>query len=523
MFKNIKLYHFVFVALTAFWIAFLALVGTAWWGMSKSADVLAEIQQYRSVQIETLTKIQLLVEQERLEILRAAQHDPSSELSKTHDHPIDNHFKSISERQAQSNSLWDSLKNEQASPAEKALVEKALTTRTALAPTIKAVTSAFAKGDFSPAVMSAFLVSTRQQGKAMIDALEELRAYHNQQSGLAVAEALTLQKRIGGGFIFLAIFFGLPGAVICTLILRRITHGFAQANAVTSTIASGDLTADIQVDGKDEIGELMQRLHTMRTSFLQAIQQVRRAADSISHASVEVASGNSDLSQRTEQTSQNLQQTAASSEQLAQTVRQNAHHAQEATSLAMSASDVATRGGDSVTQMVGTMREIQDSSRKIADIIGVIDGIAFQTNILALNAAVEAARAGEQGRGFAVVASEVRSLAQRSAGAAREIKTLIQSSVERVESGTRQADQAGATMNEVVQAIRKVSHIVEDINKASQDQARGVAQVGEAVSAMDQATQQNAALVQHSATASEEMRQQAQVLSAAVGQFKLPS
>ena len=523
MFKNIKLFHFVAVALTAFWIAFLALGGTAWWAMSQSASALADVQQHRLHKVETLTKIQLLVEQERLEILRTAQHDPSSELSKTHDHPVENHFKALAQRQAEAEGLWNSLKDDRAGGPEAELIQQAFATRTAWAPSMGAVTEAFKKGDFSPAVMSAFLVSTRAQGKAMIDALEKLRAHHNQEAASSTERTLRMQRQIGWGFVLLAVVFGLPGTVICTLILRRITQGFAQANAVTATMASGDLRADIPVEGRDEIGELMQRLQTMRAGFLQALQQVRSAADSITHAAVEVASGNSELKQRTEQTSQHLQQTAASSEQLAQTVRQNAHHAQEATSLAVSASDVATRGGDSVSHMVGTMRDIQDSSRKIADIIGVIDGIAFQTNILALNAAVEAARAGEQGRGFAVVASEVRSLAQRSAGAAREIKTLIQASVERVETGTRQADAAGATMSEVVQAIRKVSQIVEDINQASQEQARGVAQVGEAVSSMDQATQQNASLVQHSASASEEMRQQAEVLSSAVSQFKLPA
>lgn len=269
-------------------------------------------------------------------------------------------------------------------------------------------------------------------------------------------------------------------------------------------------------------GQLLHRMRGMQSSLAQVILQMRKAADGIRTASTEVAAGNIDLSSRTETTASNLQQTSSATEQLSQTVRQNADNAVEANSLASTASITATTGGEVVMQVVSTMRDINQSSSRIADIIGVIDGIAFQTNILALNAAVEAARAGEQGRGFAVVASEVRSLAQRSAEAAKEIKSLIGASVERVAHGTELVDRAGHTMQDVVESIRRVADIVSSITEASAEQAKGVSVVGTSISQMDQATQQNAALVEQSAAAAESLRNQAEQLVAAVARFQLP-
>ncbi|MBL8343205.1 MAG: methyl-accepting chemotaxis protein [Rubrivivax sp.] len=268
-------------------------------------------------------------------------------------------------------------------------------------------------------------------------------------------------------------------------------------------------------------GSVMQALAVMADRLGATVQQVRHSADNVATASQQIAMGNTDLSARTEQQANSLQQTASSMEQLGATVQRNADGAREAATLASEASNVATRGGQVVNEVVLTMQGISESSRRIADIIGTIDGIAFQTNILALNAAVEAARAGEQGRGFAVVASEVRSLAQRSAESAREIKSLISTSVERVERGTLLVDQAGQTMTEVVQAIGRVAELVSEISSASGEQSAGVAQVGQAVSSMDQATQQNAALVQQSAAAAASMREQAQGLVAAMAGFKV--
>ena len=304
-------------------------------------------------------------------------------------------------------------------------------------------------------------------------------------------------------------------------LIRSITTPIRTVVALADQIAEGNLSQSITVDSTNETGQLMASLQRMQAKLSQVVSQVRSGSESVATASAEIAQGNHDLSARTEQQASALEETAASMEELGSTVRQNADNASQANQLALNASKVAIQGGEVVGQVVETMKGINESSRKIADIISVIDGIAFQTNILALNAAVEAARAGEQGRGFAVVASEVRSLAGRSAEAAKEIKTLIGDSVGRVEQGTALVDKAGSTMTEVVSSIRRVTDIMGEISAASSEQSSGVAQVGEAVTQMDQATQQNAALVEEMAAAASSLKSQAQDLVQVVAVFKL--
>ncbi len=322
--------------------------------------------------------------------------------------------------------------------------------------------------------------------------------------------------RLGGALLVLGIFFGLMWTVA-----RSIAAPLVAATACAQRIARGDLSESIVDNGKDEISAFVRVLGDMQLSLRDIVGQVRASADSISTASAEVASGNLDLSQRTEHAASNLQETAASLHELTGNVRHSAESAAQATQLASSASQVAERGGKVVAQVVKTMDEINASSRKIADITGVIDGIAFQTNILALNAAVEAARAGEQGRGFAVVAAEVRSLAQRSAEAAKEIKGLIGSSVDRVENGARQVQEAGSTMTEIVGSVRRVNDIIGEITAASSEQSTGIGQVNTAITQLDQMTQQNAALVEESAAAAESLKDQAQRLMKVVATFRL--
>jgi methyl-accepting chemotaxis protein len=311
------------------------------------------------------------------------------------------------------------------------------------------------------------------------------------------------------------------GTLLAWFLARSITGPLGQALKLAEKVAAGDLTSHIEVSSKDETGQLMLALKHMNDSLVQVVGQIRQGTDSIAAASGQIAAGNMDLSSRTEVQASSLEETAASMEELSSTVKQNADNARQANQLAMSASTVAVKGGEVVAQVVDTMKGINDSSKKISDIISVIDGIAFQTNILALNAAVEAARAGEQGRGFAVVASEVRSLAGRSAEAAKEIKSLIGASVERVEHGTALVDQAGVTMTEVVSSIRRVTDIMGEISAASNEQSQGVMQIGEAVTQMDQVTQQNAALVEEMAAAASSLKNQAQELVQTVAVFKL--
>jgi methyl-accepting chemotaxis protein len=311
------------------------------------------------------------------------------------------------------------------------------------------------------------------------------------------------------------------GLVVATVIARSISRPIGEAVRIARAVAQGDLSIAIHADGESETAQLLHALKDMQGSLTQVVSNVRQGSESVATASAQIAQGNQDLSARTENQASSLQETAASMEQLGTTVRHNAENARQANQLAQGASAVAARGGAVVGQVVTTMKAINDSSKQIAEIISVIDGIAFQTNILALNAAVEAARAGEQGRGFAVVASEVRSLAQRSADAARQIKSLISASVERVEHGATLVDQAGTTMDEVVAAIKRVSDIVGEISSASAEQSAGVAQVGQSVTQMDQTTQQNAALVEEGAAAAESLRQQAQQLVEAVAVFSL--
>ena len=363
------------------------------------------------------------------------------------------------------------------------------------------------------------------KGKAAMDAMRILLADIGKTESMLLGqrgqEAAALQSRttwvlLGGGVIA-----ALLACMLAILLTRNITRPLVEAVALAQRVAQGDLSSDIVVRSHDETGQLMAALRDMNTALVGIVGEVRGGTDTIATASAQIAVGTMDLSSRTEQQASSLEETASSMEELTAAVKQNADNALAARSLASAASSVAVKGGAVVSEVVQTMGSINASSRKIADIIGVIDGIAFQTNILALNAAVEAARAGEQGRGFAVVATEVRNLAQRSASAAKEIKGLIDDSVEKVGTGSKLVDQAGATMQEVVDSVQRLSAIIGEITDASEEQRLGIEQVNEAISQMDQVTQQNAALVEEAAAAANAMQDQAAQLSHAVQVFRL--
>ncbi|GGC68754.1 methyl-accepting chemotaxis protein [Undibacterium terreum] len=368
---------------------------------------------------------------------------------------------------------------------------------------------------------SLFKTESNQTFRQINDQLDQLVKINDDGSNASDKGADVIYGSARTWIIALLITCVVIGLVLAVLIARIISRPLVDAVGISEKVAQGDLTADIHSAGKDETGQLMSALKAMNDSLLKIVSEVRSGTDTIATASGQIAAGNLDLSSRTEEQASSLEETASAMEELTSTVKQNADNARQANQLAVSASQIAVQGGEVVGQVIQTMSSINESSRKIVDIISVIDGIAFQTNILALNAAVEAARAGEQGRGFAVVATEVRTLAQRSAAAAKEIKQLIDDAVGNVSVGSRLVDQAGATMKQVVDSVRQVTDIVSEISAASDEQSTGIEQVNQAISQMDEVTQQNAALVEESAAAAQSLEEQAAKLAQAVSIFKL--
>ncbi len=494
----------------------LGLGGLGLHGLGRSSDALTAVYEGRALSIDPLARMDALHRDSRLALTQALlQTLPAADAVAQ----IDGHI-------AQASKLWEAYRAGQPTAQEARLATAAADAlasfvQDGLRPSVAALRAGTPKEAMRLQTEKVQPLSLALQRS--LDALIQLQLDEAQaQYANAMAHAATVRwvsiVAIGLGVMLAAA----AGHAMARAFGRQLGAEPEQAAALAQRVAAGELDTAITLRDGDS-SSLMAQLKLMQSRLGDVVGRVRQNADSVATASAQIAQGNNDLSERTEQQASALQQTAASMEELSATVRQNAYNARQANQLALGASTVAVRGGEVVGRVVDTMKGINDASRRIADIIGVIDGIAFQTNILALNAAVEAARAGEQGRGFAVVASEVRNLAQRSAEAAKEIKGLISASVERVEQGSALVDQAGATMSEVVNSIQRVTDLVGEISAASSEQSVGVAQVGEAVSQMDQATQQNAALVEQSAAAAESLRQQALMLVQAVAMFETGS
>ena len=512
MFKNLTIKsRLVFV------IGFLSLllVGSGFVGIASlgsANDSLKSIYLDRLVPVTQLNTVLRLMAENRMVVAESMNGDPSVVVKKMDE---------VDRRIAEIGKEWNSYMASSMAPEEKALAEKSVASRNkyvteGLKPAVEALRAANVQMamEIMAGPMSQNYAAFQEQFDALIRMQGDIakKEYEKTQALYITVRNVSVAAIFAG--LVLAGFVGL-------WLIRAISLPLEEAVRFAKSVAEGDLSTRIEVKSQDETGQLLAALKSMSESLAQTVAQVRTGTETIGVASQEIASGNADLSARTESQASSLEETASSMEELTSTVKQNAENARQANQLVVSASDIAARGGEVVGQVVDTMGSIKDSSRKIVDIIGVIDGIAFQTNILALNAAVEAARAGEQGRGFAVVASEVRSLAQRSAGAAKEIKSLISDSVEKVEMGGKLVDQAGRTMEEVVTSVKHVADIMSEITAASQEQSAGIEQVNHAITQMDEMTQQNAALVEQAAAAAASMQNQATSLAQAVAIFKL--
>ncbi len=480
--------------------------------LSVTHDALETVYKDRVIALGQLSEVLTLIQQNQTTLSRAASGEPAQFAAVASD---------VEQRIGLITSLWAQYMATELTDQEKVMAKTFADNRaTFVERGIKPGLGALRAGDAAAAVALVHgpLTTTFLPVRDSMRALIKLQLEVGKTEFTASQDRYQMARAVA---IALIAFSLVLGGIAAALIIRNITRAIASALQMANSVAAGNLTEKIHVDSQDELGQLLTALQRMNDGLVGIVVEVRNGTESIATAAAQIAAGNQDLSSRTEEQASSLEETASSMEELLSTVKNNAENARQANTLAGTASSVASKGGTVIGHVVETMERINDSSRKIVDIIGVIDGIAFQTNILALNAAVEAARAGEQGRGFAVVAGEVRNLAQRSAQAAKEIKSLIGSSVEQVEAGTKLVDEAGDTMQDIVRSIGRVTDIMADIAAASQEQTDGIEQINEAVIQMDQVTQQNAALVEEAAAASEAMQDQAAQMAQVVSVFQV--
>ncbi|WP_324780771.1 methyl-accepting chemotaxis protein [Thiobacillus sedimenti] len=506
--KSRLIFMLVFMAIMLIVGSFMGLGG-----MAANEEGLRTVYEDRTIPLGEISAIESMLMQNRLAIT-AAVADATPEMIAAASATVERNIATITQ-------TWEAYMAASHTPEEKALADKFTADRKrfvveGLQPAVAALKANDVEGAKQVIVTKIRpLFDPVAEGIRSLNALQlkvAKQEYQTAHERSVNTRNLALVGTIGGLALLAWIGF---------MLIRSITRPLNAAVKLARSVAEGDLTQRIEAHSTNEVGQLMQALKDMNDNLVKVVGQVRVGTDTVATASTQIAAGNLDLSSRTEEQASSLEETASSMEELTSTVKQNAENARQANQLVVSTADVAAKGGAVVGQVVDTMASIKDSSRKIADIIGVIDGIAFQTNILALNAAVEAARAGEQGRGFAVVASEVRSLAQRSASAAKEIKTLIEDSVGKVDAGSELVDEAGKTMDEIVTSVKRVTDIMSEIAAASQEQSAGIEQVNQAIAQMDEVTQQNAALVEEAAAASESLQDQAAKLAEAVAVFKV--
>ncbi|WP_323011348.1 methyl-accepting chemotaxis protein [Castellaniella sp.] len=505
-------------------IFLLSIVAIAWVGLAGLASARHSLMTLHEITMSRALLAGQVIENtslNRMEVLLAFQHAPDNVLAGIHEHPVSQHLDAIAKRQQDAKALFDELGEGLADARGTALYEEVKRTRDTWRKPLSAAINTVRGGHYGASAMADFLAAGRTEATAFINALQAYQAYQVQAAD-DFAQAAEDRYRLSLIIFALAgLLLVLPSLWLALRLLARLNQGFGAANAASAQIAERNLTQVISHVGQDEIAVLLGRMESMRLNLFHAMTEVRQGAATIASYSAQVADGSQDLSARTEQQASALQETASATEELAATVQHNADHAAQAKELAQTAAQTVHHGDQVVGTMVQTMLAIHESAKRIVDIIQVIDSIAFQTNILALNAAVEAARAGEQGRGFAVVAGEVRSLAQRSADAAREIQGLIQDAVAKAQAGHEQAGQASTAMQHITGDIGKLSSIVEEIALAGREQATGLGQINQAVVHLDGVTQQNAVLVEQTSAAADALRSQADQLAQLTSSFRL--
>lgn len=521
MFSRFSLTRRFWATVFVYWVVFAFAMVAGISGIMKARDSLKTVHQTQMAAVDMLNSMVANFYDTRLNILLSFQHDPTSSLYELHGHPIEMHLDLVQENLKKNVEIRKALADRPMSAREQDLFQDVTAAQAAWEQKVRFSLDHLGREEFSPAVMQEFLVAGRTEGETALKALKAMQVYQSESANQEAQDAEQTYQRMRILFALIVLFGAVPVTWFMLITLRRMTKGFDEAKETAQAIAQGDLSRKINPDGNDEITELLLQIRAMQQNLRQLISRINGSAATIANVASRVADGSLLLSDRTDQQAASLEETSAATEELNSTVQQNAANAREAEGMADQAAVVARRGGDAVHNVVSTMDEISGASQKISDIVGIIDSIAFQTNILALNAAVEAARAGEQGRGFAVVASEVRALAQRSAAAAHEVKGLVDSSVEVVTNGSGQVSEAGDTMTDIVTNNERMMVLIREIAAASQEQSIGLNEINQAIALMDDMTQQNVDLVEQTTSAASALRTQADELVDYISAFRL--